>query len=201
MFRKLFGKKNTNPKSNSSSTPKLEELIEKSTILILTHQLFMHHKVNNLVDDPNNPAWKNQAIYFWNGNEKFERKSLPPEFRNYPKHYFIVNQAPKDLLLNKGQAMPWFGMEGHGDKYFFSQDGIEIRLDVLAKNNIVQYVEMPTLTIENTAMLNDKENYFWLMNTELISYQNNNFQHNGKTISITKAVEMGGLQLIGLKRN
>jgi hypothetical protein len=208
MFRKLFGKndkksKNQETQENSKHSEirmDLSELIEKSTIQIMTHQLFMHHQKNDLIDNPNDPAWKNQAIYFWKGNEKFERKSLPPEFREYEKHYFIVNGVPKELQLNHGKAMPWFGMEGNGDKYFFSFNGAEVRLKELAVRNIIQYVQTPQLNMENVSILNDRENYFWLMDTEMIGYENNSFQYNGNPISISKAYELGGLRIIGIEK-
>jgi hypothetical protein len=52
MFRKLFGKndkksKNQETQENSKHSEirmDLSELIEKSTIQIMTHQLFMHHQ-------------------------------------------------------------------------------------------------------------------------------------------------------------
>lgn len=205
---KFFGKKRNDsaekkePRDSTSSkeTANLVELIEKSTLQIMTHQLFMHHRKSDLLDDPKDPAWQNQAIYFWHANEKFERKSLPPEFRAFEKHYFVVNGVPQGLQLNRAKAIPWFGMEGNGDKFFFVFNGQDIPLKELAAKNIIQYVLLPELSLENAAILNDRTNYFWLMDTEMIGFQNNNFQHKGKDISMTKAYELGGLRLIGMKK-
>ena len=207
MFKKLFGikaKSSEGKKSNVSSEPSsnkddLDELIEKSTIQIMTHQLFMHHIQSNLEFKPNDQNWKNQEIYFWNADEKFEKKSLPPEFKSYEEHYFIVNEIPKELQLNSGSVMPWFGMEGNGTKFFFSLKNAEIPLRELAKKRVIQYVEISELSAENAAILKDRENYFWLMNTKVIEYENNSFQHKGKAISISHAFKIGGLQIIGIK--
>jgi len=209
IFKKLFGNKEKNVKdmkkveNSDISTPsnKLDVHIEKSTLQILTHQFFMHHQKESLRDNPNDPAWQNQTIYFWKAKEKFERKSLPPEFRAYQKHFFIVIANPGGLQLHQSKAIPWFGMEGNGDKYFVSFNGAEITLKELEKRKLIQYVEIFKLTLENAAVLRDRENYFWLMDTERVSYANDNFQYEGKIVSISKAVELGGLTLIKIKKN
>ena len=35
--------------------------------------------------EPENPAWQNQGIFFWTAKEPFEKKSLPPEFKQLEK--------------------------------------------------------------------------------------------------------------------
>lgn len=83
---------------SSKLSPQLKALVENSRLQIMTHQLFVQHTGGNLIDDPNNPSWQNQALYFWMYDEPFEKKSLTPEFKEYTKQHFIFNEVPADVL-------------------------------------------------------------------------------------------------------
>ncbi len=162
----------------------------------MTHELFMHYMTDKLVEEPNNPAWQNQALYFWTKEEPFEKKSLPAEFKNYPTHFFIFNQVPSDLKLSAGEVMPWFGMPGKGTKYFVSSQGSPVPIKQLMEKGVLKKVDLVTLTNNNSSVLQDKQNHFFIMDQKQLQFQNGKFIHNNADILFSDAFEKGLLTLV-----
>lgn len=100
-----------------------KESVEKLTILLRASQLYMHYWTDNLVcKDPNDQAWQNKVMFFWKAEEPFPKKSLPPEFETFKIKYFLFKEHTSNVLLRIGQAMPWFGMPGLGEKHVCKMD-------------------------------------------------------------------------------
>lgn len=200
MFKNLFSKKSSgdgSPEMNASKlSPKLKALVEQSRLQIMTHQLFMHYDSGSAVEDPNNPSWQNQAVYFWKHDEPFEKKSLPPEFKEYAKRYFIFNEVPAGYSLQSGEAIPWFGMPGGGTKYFVASNGNPVSIPALVANNIVRTTELIALTENNSEVLNKTDEYFFLMDQERIQFRNGKFFFEEKEIEFSDAYEKGCLVVV-----
>ena len=174
----------------------LDGLIEASTIRLLTHEIFMHYKDENTKEDWRDQGWMNQGVFFWRKDEKFERKSLPPFFLSYDKKYFILEPMPDEYGLRRGEATPWFGMEGGGDKLSIVANEEYVTLEKLQNNNFISYVEIVTPTIENGEIFKDKENYFFVINSDIVVFKNYAFYYQAGEISISKAYSLGGLTLV-----
>ena len=61
----------------------LEKNINESCLAILTHPMFMHYWSGTTKENSQDPEWQNQAYYFWDAAEPFEKKSLPPAFNKF----------------------------------------------------------------------------------------------------------------------
>lgn len=208
MFKKLFSKKEgittysnsiENQNSNSKFSNELKSKIEKSRLQLMTHELFMHYWSENLKEDSKNPEWQNQAVFFWKFKEPFEKKSLPPSFKNIQEKYFIVNQIPDNTSIAAGQVMPWFGMPGGGMKYYFQNEGTQIQINKLANSNAITYVDVIELSDLNSEYLTKTESCYFLMDTNVINFSEGKFFYNQKEIQFSDAVENGSIQLICFK--
>lgn len=193
MFKNLFGKKKDSTPGNI-----LEEAVNNATLKTLTHPLFMHYYDENLVADPANPAWQNQGIFFWSAKESFERKSLPEEFKKLEERHFIVNDVPEEISFLQGTVMPWFGMPGGGTKYYFSESQNEIPIQNLIQSNALTYVELIELTETNTEILNDRSNYYLLLDGDSMRYDpaGDAFYFNNKKTTLGGAYLLGGIRII-----
>lgn len=200
MFKNFFKKNESTDNSESTNkmglSSELKALVEKSPLQLMTHELFMHYMADNLVDDPNNPAWQNQALYFWTKEEPFEKKSLPADFKNYPTHFFIFNQLPSDLKLSAGEVVPWFGMPGKGTKYFVSHQDNPVPIKLLMEKEIAKKVDLVTLSDNNSNVLQDKQNHFFIMDQKRLQFKNGKFIHDNKDILFSDAFEKGLLTLV-----
>ena len=221
-FNKLFGKKHTNSNSEINDTNQLREgdkfisigdnlnvkiirdltyqqksEIESSTILLRTGQLYMHYWTDNLVcEDRNDPEWQNKVMFFWKAEEPFPKKSLPPIFEDFKSKYFLFQGDTSNINLQVGEAMPWFGMPGLGEKHFCEINGEKVTIPELYELGYVEYVDQIELTDENLEILRDKENYYFLIDDRITPFYNGNFYLDGKPISISLAYSIGGIHLI-----
>ena len=220
-FDKLFGKKQPEDKKTTDNiqlkkndkfisigdntgykiirdlTEEQKEKIEKSTILLRTGQLYMHYWTDNLIcTDRDNPEWQNKVMYFWKAEEPFPKKSLPPHFEAFEKKYFLFGEDTSNISVEVGQAMPWFGMPGLGEKYICEINGEKVTIPELNKLGKVDYIEQIDLTNDNLEILTDKENYFFLIDERLTPFKNGNFYLNEKPIPISLAYSIGGIHII-----
>lgn len=225
LFDKLFGKKQTQDNSQNSTqveTVELEkgetfistgdnygfkiirqltegqkESIDKSTILLRTGQLYMHYWTDNLVsNDRNDPEWQNKVMFFWKAEEAFPKKSLPPEFQTFKSKHFLFTGDTSKFSLQVGQAMPWFGMPGLGEKHVCEMNGQKVTIPELNKLGLVDYIEQVELTSDNLNILTNKEDYLFLIDERITPFQNGNFYLKDKPISIDLAYSIGGIHII-----
>lgn len=121
MFKNLFKIKsaaNETQPTAAKLSPQLKALVETAPLLMLPQRLFVHFQSDNLKEEPGNPDWENQAVFFWDYDEPFEKKSMPPHFKNYPEHYFVYSKPfPEGMRFLSAEVIPWFGMPGGGRKY------------------------------------------------------------------------------------
>jgi hypothetical protein len=180
-----------------SLTDEQKEKIEKSTILLRTGQLYMHYWTDNLICiDRNDQEWQNKVMFFWKAEEPFPKKSLPPNFESFKVKHFLFDGDTSKISLKVGQAMPWFGMPGLGEKHVCEMNDEKVTIPELNKLGIVEYIEQIELTKENSDILTDKENYLFLIDERLTPFHNGNFYLNGQPIPINIAYSVGGIHII-----
>lgn len=174
-----------------------KERIEKSTILLRTGQLYMHFWTDNLIcTDKNDQEWQNKVMFFWKAEEPFPKKSLPPIFETFKVKHFLFEGDTSNISVQVGQAMPWFGMPGLGEKHVCEINGEKVTIPELNKLGKVNYIEQIDLTNDNLEILTDKENYFFLIDERLTPFRNGNFYLNEKPIPISLAYSVGGIHII-----
>ncbi len=216
IFEKIFGKKeNKNTQSQLEKgdtfisidnsifkiirnlTEIQKESIEKSTILLRSGQLYMHYWTDNLkCDDRNDQEWQNKVMFFWKAEEPFPKKSLPAYFQSFDVKHFLFEGDTSGISLKIGQAMPWFGMPGLGEKHVCEINGEKVTIPELNKMGLVQYIEQVNLTNENLNILNEKEEYFFLIDERITPFQNGSFYLKGNPVSISVAYSVGGIHII-----
>ena len=178
-------------------TDEQRECIDKSTIQLMPTQLYMHYWTDNLVcEDPNDQEWQNKVMFFWKAEEQFPKKSLPPIFETFKVKNFVVVGDTSSISLQVGQAMPWFGMPGLGDKHVCQINSQNVTVPELNKLGIVEYVEPVELTSDNLDILTNREEYFFLIDDRITPFQNGNFYLKGKPISIDVAYSVGGIHIV-----
>ncbi len=178
-------------------TEEQKERIEKSTILLRTGQLYMHYWTDNLIcADRNDQEWQNKVMFFWKAEEPFPKKSLPPHFEKFKVKHFLFEGDTSKISLQVGQAIPWFGMPGLGEKNVCEMNGDKITIPELNKLGIVEYIEQVELTNDNFEILTDKESYLFLIDERITPFQNGNFYLNGQPIPINVAYSVGGIHII-----
>jgi hypothetical protein len=224
-FDKLFGKKQTENNSENISetdtvqlkkgdqfvstgdnlgykvirnlTDEQKEGIKKSTILLRTGQLYMHYWTDNLIcTDRNDQEWQNKVMFFWKAEEPFPRKSLPPNFEKLKVKHFLFQGDTSNISTQVGQAIPWFGMPGLGEKHVCDINDQKVTIPELHELGFIEYIEQVELTNENFEILTDKENYFFLIDERLTPFRNGNFHLDGKPIPINVAYSVGGIHII-----
>jgi hypothetical protein len=177
-------------------TDEQKDKIDKSTILLRTGQLYMHYWTDNLVcTDRNDPEWQNKVMFFWKAEETFPKKSLPPEFENFKTRHFLFGGNTSNISLQVGQAMPWFGMPGLGEKHVCEMNEQKVTIPELSELGLVEYIEQVELTADNLDILTNREDYFFLINDKITPFQNGNFYLKGKPISIDLAYSVGGIHI------
>ncbi len=178
-------------------TDEQKERIEKSTILLRTGQLYMHYWTDNLIcTDRNDQEWQNKVMFFWKAEEPFPKKSLPPDFKTYKEKHFLIQGDISNVSLQVGQAMPWFGMPGLGEKHVCSISGEKVTIPELYKLGMIEYIEQVELSTNNFDILTDEDNYYFLINERLTPFCNGNFYLDGQPIPINVAYGIGGIHII-----
>ncbi len=178
-------------------TEEQKENIEKSTILLRNGQLYMHYWTDNLVcDDRNDQEWQNKVMFFWKAEEPFPKKSLPPNFETFKVKYFLFQGDTSKISLQVGQAMPWFGMPGLGEKHVCELNNEKVTIPELYELGLIEYIEQVELTNNNFEILSDKENYMFLIDERITPFGNGNFHLDGKPIPINIAYSIGGIHII-----
>lgn len=166
---------------------KVSSELEASTIPLWIGQLYMHYWDGKTPEDYNNPEWQNQGFYFWLAEEKFPNKSLPPVFEKMNKRFFrIINGIP----VFKGTAIPWFGMPGGGTKMGFGDANNPTSIKTIKEQGYIEYVEFVELSEYNLDILNDRNNYTLLANSN-IKLENNVFYLDEKPITLSHAYSIG----------
>jgi hypothetical protein len=178
-------------------TEEQKQRIDKSTILLRTGQLYMHYWTDNLFcADRNDPEWQNKVMFFWKAEEPFPKKSLPPEFQNFKIKHFLFSDDTSKIAVQVGQAMPWFGMPGLGEKHVCEVNGGKVTIPELHKLGLVEYVEQVDLTNNNLDILTNKDNFFFLIDERITPFHDGSFYLKDKPIPIDVAYSIGGIHII-----
>ena len=184
---------------NKFEPNKIDWLINDSILTFMPRELYMHYWDNNTEKNLQDPSWQNQGIFFWDNNEPFEKKSLPDFFENFEKKQFIFNTVPDYISMVSAKAIPWFGMPGGGDKLSLTYEDNSITLEEAHKLNIINYIEITELNYENLSVLNDRDNYYFLINPNEVKFQNQLFYLNAEVISLAELYQKKKLFVIALK--
>lgn len=178
-------------------TEEQKESIEKSIILLRTGQLYTHYWTENLVcNNRNDQEWQNKVMFFWKAEEPFPKKSLPPVFETFETKYFLFKGDLSKISVQVGQAMPWFGMPGLGEKHVCEINGEKVTIPELNELGLIDYIELIELTNENLDILTNKDDYFFLIDERITPFQNGNFYLKGTPIPISIAYSIGGIHII-----
>ena len=186
------------PETKEFDSNKIDWLINDSILTFFPRDLYMHYLDINTKKDQYDPSWQNQGVFFWMDDEPFERKSLPEFFESYERKPFIFDQFPDYIELVSAKAIPWFGMPGEGDKYCLRYEENPINIEEALKLNIIKYVEIIELNFENLSVLNDRDNYFFLIDPE-IKFENGLFYLHEEKISLAELYQKMKLKVITFK--
>lgn len=187
------------PATKKFDTNKIDWLINDSILTFMPRELFMHYWDGTTVKDLQNPSWQNQGVYFWKENEAFENKSLPAFFETMNKKLFVTNEAPDYISLASGKAMPWFGMPGGGEKLFFRYDETTpVTLEEAHKLDIIRYVEVVELNYDNLGVLNDRDNYCFMIDSK-VKFQEQLFYLDGEKISLAELYQKKKLFVLAVE--
>lgn len=178
-------------------SPQLLQQIEQSPLQLMAYRLFMHYFSPEATPNPSDQAWKNQGIFFWDVDEPFERKSLPPVFQTYQKLFFYVQAEIPNVSVMQMTTIPWFGMPGGGTKYAFTlNEKQEIPLQELSKQGMIQYLQIFPIN-ENTAhLLQKRGEYYFFMDVKKVQYKDRQFYFEGQAVEFSEAVRLGGFRLV-----
>ena len=178
-------------------TEEQKQGIDKSTILLRTGQLYMHYWTDNLFcTNRNDQEWQNKVMFFWKAEEPFPKKSLPPEFQSFKIKQFLFSGDTSKIDFQVGQAMPWFGMPGLGEKHVCEVNGEKVTIPELNKLGLVEYIDLVELTNKNLDILTNKDKYFFLIDERITPFQNGSFYLKDKPIPIEAAYSIGGIHII-----
>lgn len=157
-------------------SPAQREALSHATLPLLATQLYLHYWLPTLPEeDAQDQTWRNQVLYFWKAEEPFPNKSLPPVFETFQVKMFIFTGDTAALAVQVGQVAPWFGMPGQGEKHLCLRHGQEITIPALYRLRVVDYVEQVELTPHNLAALTNRKHYFFLVDSQLTSFENGTF--------------------------
>lgn len=171
--------------------------LEEATLLLQIDQLYTHYWTDDLQNsDKENPEWKNKVQFFWENEEPFPKKSLPPPFETFMHKYFFFKGDIADLLLQYGEVIPWFGMPGGGTKFFCIYKNEEHTVPELHELGFIQYVEKVELTKENLNILVDKENYRFYINSRIFKFKNGQLFMHDAPISFSDAYQIGAIDVV-----
>lgn len=198
MFKKFFKKKTKNVEEGTANIAKIDWHINESILTFNTGDAYMHYFNKNADKNTQDPAWQNQAIYFWNANELFEKKSLPDEFLQYEKRTFLIHEIPDYISVALGKAMPWFGKPGGGDKYFFQYEKKPISLEEAEKLNIILYFDYVTITKDNISILNDRDNYVFRLDKSVL-FKEKEFYVDNTKIALSELYHKNLLKVIKIR--
>lgn len=197
LMKKIF-KKDKESETETVYIPTIiAEAINNNELDICVGNLYSHFWEQEWkADEPENPEWYNQAIYFWKKEEPFEKKSLPPTWRNYNENFFIIETLKDSMNLWSELVVPWFGMSGEGERFCFKHKDCQITLREAYENKMIIYVNPVDITEDTLGNLKDKENYLILVDRRIVEFNNGVFTLENKTISPFEAYISKGMYLM-----
>ncbi len=174
----------------------IDHALNASTLQFITHDLFMHYFDKQTKVDPKDPSWLNQGVYFWRYDERFEKKSLPIEFKTFSKYTFYIKYIPEIFRISKSSVIPWFGMEGNGERFAFTKDDQFIALSHLFEVGVLQYFKFVSLDKENLSILQERAHYVFHFSPHVLTYKSGVFYYNEEQISVSAAYKRNLLTIL-----
>lgn len=173
-------------------TPEQKEQLDVSSLCFVTgRSVFMHYSDDDPVEKRGDPEWENRSIFFWDINETFPKKSLPPYFEQFLVRIFqFPNIELGNVHLICGETAPWFGQPGGGYKYYCEENGEKLTIEELRQRQLVEYLEFVELNSTNLEILREREHYFFLA-SKTLDFIDGLPAINGKVIPISAAYEIG----------
>jgi len=158
--------------------------------------IFMHYYRDGLAENRDDPEWENQAIFFWYAHEQFSKKSLPPHFESFKKHYFSFKETVlENVHLLKGQVAPWFGQPGGGSKLYCEKNGQMLTIAELRQMNLIEFFEIVEPQNITPQMIQDREHFYFLA-TDSLDFIEGFPAINGNIVPISLAYQVGLCTLI-----
>jgi hypothetical protein len=174
----------------------LQRALDSSILPFVQAEAYMHYMQAGIQEDRNDPEYQNQAIFFWEATEAFPQKSLPPQFESFPKKYFWISDEREEFQLAKGEVVPWFGQPGGGTKHYITKADEMILLSEAAAEGLIEYFTFVEPLTESPAILDDRDQYYFLTNGKILGFRDGWPVVNGNHISISMAYACGLFDLV-----
>jgi hypothetical protein len=141
-----------------------KEMLDNSTLWFERgKKIFMHYHREGLPEDRASREWQEQAIFFWDSDEEFPRKSLPPVFETFRKCYFTFKSADLgDVKIFAATAAPWFDQPGGGTKYSCELENQRLTIDEMLSAGLIEYLNFVQPNEITPKMLKNRERYYFL---------------------------------------
>ncbi len=173
---------------NISDNEKSE--IDNSNLRFIQRQLFMHYDMENIEYDEDDPVWQNTSLYFWQAEEPFPKKSLPPMFEELTHKYFVFNTT---INLESFLVTPWFDQPGLGEKYSAIVESKKTPLANLYESKIISYINhISDLTLDK--LTND--DYYFLVDERIVTFKDNRLYLDEQIVPNHVAYIIGGIHLV-----
>lgn len=159
---------------------------------IIYGKIFMHYSIDYFKDNIDDNIYRHTNIYFWDYDEVFEKKSLPPIFKDADEKYFIFL---KSVIINSEIVTPWFDQPGLGIRYSAEINDLEIPISQMYQENTIVSVSevLRTNSINNSCI--------FLLSDEIDVDENQDFYLDKYKIPKHIAYELGFLKILKLKNN
>lgn len=171
---------------NASGTKTTTSPFKDLKVPVLNTQVFMHY--DSGIKRPKNfedSDWLHEHVFFWPFTEKFENKSLPPEFQGYNAKHFVLTKSMPDLLkLSKGTSA-----SRKDEKYCFTTNNKPFPFDRLFKSGHLTYIKQ----------LNKREHVFYNLNN-IYAVANGNDGAFKKDIVLSQAISDDSVHLFHIDK-
>ncbi|MGG8496881.1 hypothetical protein ACQY1Q_10720 [Tenacibaculum sp. TC6] len=199
-FNRKRNENNKQPQSpqntNTKDLTKFDWLINESILtFMLGGNVLMHYFDPKATKNKQDPAWQNQGVFFWSGDEEFNKKSLPDEFLALEQKYFLLRKLPEYIEIKSTRVIPWFGKEGGGTKHMFIYNNDAITIEEASELKCLSYIEFVELNQDNLSVLQDRDNYIFIAD-EHLSFQDTLPYYNNVPTSLSELYHKGKLKIV-----
>lgn len=204
LLDKLFRRKEKTPPITPIKISPLRALnqhlqlsLENAKLRLYSKQLFMHYWTEGLTcNNPNDPVWQHQALFFWESEEPFPKKALPAVFETMQQKRFILRADESKHEFKATTVMPWHDMPGQGTKYCCMVKNNYVTLQELHEQGFLAYITPIHLTADNAGILEQSDEYYFFVDQSIVQYHDGYFTYQGQMIPLHLAYSLGGVHIV-----
>ena len=172
--------------------PFLEHGLHNSTLQIMFAEVYVQHDSSQIKKkECHEYEWFSQKVYFWNIKEKFEKKSLPADYKNFEPKYFILVGENQNISCSSEKVMPWFGFEGLGTRFYCEHNHQKLEVSELVNLGYFQQIKFVELNEINHEILKNREKCFYWIPDSSVTFKNNDFYLNNSKVTIDFIYSVG----------